>query len=189
MAEEKKPEEKSEEELLKEKLENHRLAGNISKEIAPKAKEMVKIGAKLFDICENIESMILDKVGDKGGIGFPCNVSINNIAAHYSSPPGDETVIKDGDVVKVDYGIHIDGFISDYAFSVSFNPEYDNLVIASREAVDAVLEAAGPGVKTNELGKIASNHFPSTRILDILLQNSPQPRKRCNIIVIYHFFQ
>ena len=168
MAQEKNQEEKSEEELLKEKFENHRLAGNISKEIAPKARELVKVGAKLYDICENIENMILEKVGDKGGLGFPCNVSLNNIAAHYSSPPGDETVIKDGDVVKVDYGIHIDGFISDHAFSVSLNPEYDNLIVASREAVDAVLEAAGPGVMTNELGKIAEDKIRSFGYIPVI---------------------
>ncbi|NHI93258.1 MAG: type II methionyl aminopeptidase [Candidatus Lokiarchaeota archaeon] len=168
MAQEKNQESKSEEELLKEKMENHRQAGKISKEIAPRAKDLVKIGVKLIDICENIENMILEKVGDKGGLAFPCNVSLNNIAAHYSSPPGDEVVIKEGDIVKVDYGIHIDGFISDYAFSVSFNPEHDNLCIASKEAVEAVLNAAGPGVQTNELGKLAEEKIRSYGYIPVI---------------------
>ena len=159
---------KDEDEKIEEKLENHRLAGKISKEISPKAKDLIKVGAKLFDICENIEEMILEKVGEKGGLAFPCNVSINNIAAHYSSPPEDQTIIKENDIVKVDYGIHIDGYISDYAFSISFNPELENLCNASNEAVKAVLEAAGPEIKTNELGKLAEEKIKSFGYVPII---------------------
>ncbi len=173
MAENNKVNDKNEEindddEKIKQKLENHRLAGKISKEISPKAKELIKIGAKLYDICETIEEMILEKVGDKGGLAFPCNVSLNNIAAHYSSPPDDKTIIKENDIVKVDYGIHIDGYISDYAFTISFNPELENLCIASKKAVEAVLEAAEPGIKTNELGKIAEENIKSFGYIPII---------------------
>jgi len=159
---------KNEDEKLKDKLENHRLAGKISKEVSPKAKDLIKVGAKLYDICETIEEMILEKVGEKGGLAFPCNVSINNIAAHYSSPPEDKTIIKENDIVKVDYGVHIDGYISDYAFSISFNPELENLCLASSEAVKAVLDAAGPGIKTNELGKIAEEKIKSFGYIPII---------------------
>ncbi|MHA1143433.1 MAG: type II methionyl aminopeptidase [Candidatus Helarchaeota archaeon] len=148
-------EEKSEEEELAEKLEYHRLAGSISKEIEPLARSLVKVGANLIDICSQIEEKILEKTGTKGGMAFPCNISLNNIAAHYSSPPGDQTVIKEGDLVKVDYGIHMDGYISDFAFSVSFNPEYDKMVEVASKAVKAVIAAVKPGVKSNELGAIA----------------------------------
>ncbi|MHA1784074.1 MAG: type II methionyl aminopeptidase [Candidatus Helarchaeota archaeon] len=156
------------EEKIKQKLDNHRLAGKISKEISPKAKDLVKIGTKVYDICEKIEEMILEKVGDKGGLAFPCNVSINNIAAHYSSPPEDKTLIKDGDIVKVDYGIHIDGYISDYAFTISFNEEYENLITASKEAVQSVIDAVEPGVKTNELGKIAEKKIKSYGFMPVI---------------------
>ncbi len=140
-----KEEEKSEEELKAEKLEKTREAGKITKEIYPKAKNLVKLGVKVIDICESIEKMIKEKGGD---FGFPCNVSINNIAAHYTSPPNDETVIKENDVVKIDFGVHKDGYVSDFAFTVNFNPELDSLVKAAEEALHVVVEKLRPGVET-----------------------------------------
>lgn len=148
-------EELSEEEKLAEKLEYHRLAGTISKDIEPFARSLVKVGAKIIDICDKIEEKILEKTGSKGGMAFPCNVSINHIAAHYSSPPGDTKEIKEGDLVKVDYGIHMDGHISDYAFTISFNPEYEKMIEVASQAVKAVVSAVKPEAKTNELGAVA----------------------------------
>jgi len=145
-------EKKSEEELQAEKIEKTREAGKITKDIYPKAKQLVKVGAKVIDICEKIEQMIKDKGGE---FGFPCNVSINSIAAHYTSPPNDETVIKENDVVKVDFGVHKDGYISDFAFTICFNPELNSLVEAAEESLRVVIENVRPGVKTNLLGALA----------------------------------
>jgi len=145
-------EKKSEDELKAEKLEKTREAGKITKDIYPKAKNLVKVGAKVINICEKIESMIKEKGGE---FGFPCNVSINNIAAHYTSAPNDETIIKENDVVKVDYGVHVDGYISDFAFTVCFNPELNSLVEAAEESLKVVLENVRPGMKTNLLGALA----------------------------------
>ncbi|NVM00798.1 MAG: type II methionyl aminopeptidase [Candidatus Helarchaeota archaeon] len=144
--------EKTPEELQAEKLEKTREAGKITQDVFPKAEKLVKVGAKVIDICENIEQMIKEKGGD---FGFPCNVSINSIAAHYSSPPNDETIIKENDVVKVDFGVHKDGYISDFAFTVCFNPELNSLVEAAEEALRAVIENVKPGAKTHELGALA----------------------------------
>jgi len=54
-------------------------------------------------------------------LDFPQNICINNIAAHYSAPRDDTTIIQDGDVVKVDLGVAVDGYIVDGAFTVMFN--------------------------------------------------------------------
>lgn len=145
-------EKKSPEEEQAEKLEKTREAGKISKEIYPAARNIIKVGAKVIDICENIEQMIKEK---GGGLAFPCNVSINSISAHYTSPPNDETVIKEKDIVKIDYGVQQDGYISDFAFTVNFNPELDSLVEAAEQALRVVIENVKPGAETHKLGGLA----------------------------------
>ncbi|MHA1409112.1 MAG: type II methionyl aminopeptidase [Candidatus Odinarchaeia archaeon] len=145
---EEKQKEKSEQE---EKFEKYREAGKIHSKVAKFIKPKIKVGASVIELCELIEN----KIKELGGKwAFPTNISINNIAAHYSSPPEDKTVINENDVVKIDYGVHVDGFIADSAFTISFNPEYDKLVEASEEATKNAIEAIKPKVKTNEIGEV-----------------------------------
>ncbi|MEA2069820.1 MAG: type II methionyl aminopeptidase [Asgard group archaeon] len=131
-------------------LEKYIEAGKISIEVKKLLRKMVKIGTKAIDICEAGEQKIKELGGDWA---FPLNVSINNVAAHYSSPPGDDTVIKKGDVVKVDCGIHVDGYIADTAFTVSFHNDYNDLVKASEEATKAAMDLIRPGISTSRLGE------------------------------------
>ena len=49
------------------------------------------------------------RVYDQAGIAFPTGCSINDVAAHYSPNTGDNTVLKYGDVMKVDFGTQIGG--------------------------------------------------------------------------------
>jgi len=129
-------------------------ACNIAKEIRELIKPKVQVGIKILDLIEEIEGEIIKR----GALpSFPCNISINNIAAHYTSPSFDETEIEDGDIVKVDFGCHVDGAISDQAFTVCFNSELDNLVKASEEALQNVIDNIKPGAETNVLGGIAED--------------------------------
>jgi methionyl aminopeptidase len=132
-----------------EKIYYYRLAGKIAYEVHEEIKPMVKPGARVLDICEKAQTLILEKGGKPG---FPCNVSINNIAAHYTSPADDETVIPEGSVVKVDLGVHINGFISDKAETYCFNEEYKSLVEASQQAWKNAMELVRVGTETNMLG-------------------------------------
>ncbi len=142
-------EEKEEEEESPE--EKYRRAGKIASQVREEILPQVKVGALALDICETAEARIIE-LG--GGIGFPTNVSLNEVAAHYSSPAEDATVIQDGDIVKVDIGVHIDGYIADTAFTVSFDPELDTLVEASREALNTALLLIRPKTNSKDLGKI-----------------------------------
>ena len=147
------PQEEIDEEEEHEKfIENTIKAGEIAREIREYIRPKIEIGIKIIDLIEEIESKIIEKGAEPS---FPCNISINNIAAHYTSPSFDETVINEGDIVKVDFGCHIDGAISDQAFTISFNPELENLVKAAEEALQNVIDNLKPKVKTNELGGIA----------------------------------
>ncbi len=131
--------------------EKYKQAGKIASQVRDEIASAIKIGARAFDLCEAAETRILE-LG--GGIAFPTNISINEVAAHYSSPEIDETVIKEGDIVKLDVGVHIDGYIADTALTICFNPELEKLLEASREALNKALELVRPKTNSKDLGKI-----------------------------------
>ena len=132
-------------------LDKYRKAGRIAKQVLEEISAKIRVGARLVDLCEEAEARIME-LG--GRLAFPTNVALNEVAAHYSSPEEDQTIIKEGDVVKLDVGVHIDGYIADTAVTVSFDPELESLVEASREALNRALEMVKPKVQTKELGRI-----------------------------------
>jgi methionyl aminopeptidase len=151
-AEEEKKKKEEEEKEKQHRLESFRKAGEIFRKVVEYIKPKVVIGTKLYDLCEDCEKKIKELGGE---IGFPANISINDVAAHYSAPKDDEKVIEKGDVVKVDLGVAIDGYLVDGAFTVNFNEEEQtkNLVLAVETAVMKGLSMIKPGVKTNEVGE------------------------------------
>ncbi|MHA1820292.1 MAG: type II methionyl aminopeptidase [Promethearchaeota archaeon] len=147
----KEEEEKKKEEEMKHRIECFKKAGEIAKKVKEFIKPHIKVGAKLIDLITLAE----DKIVELGGKpGFPVNISLNNIAAHYTSPPGDSTEIKEGDIVKFDFGVHIEGYSVDNAFTISFNnePALKNLIKATEEAVEVAISLIKPGMKTNHIG-------------------------------------
>lgn len=103
----------------------------------------------IIDICEKAESLIREKGGEPA---FPCNVSVNEVAAHYTSPPNDKQTIPERAIVKVDLGVHIDGFIADTATTVCFNPEYADMVNTAKEALEKAVEILRPGLSMTRFG-------------------------------------
>ena len=123
---------------------------------------MIKEGCLILDLVEYVESETL-KQG--AGIAFPCNVSLNEIAAHYTSPANDQTVIHAGDLVKLDLGAEVDGCIADSAVTIiaggnideRFTQDEINLHEEIVEASAAGLDAAIATVRAGaELGKIGA---------------------------------
>ncbi len=103
------------------------------------AKKIMKPGMSMIDICEAIENgtrTLIEENGFQAGIGFPTGCSLNHCAAHYTPNAGDQTVLQYDDVCKIDFGTHINGRIIDCAFTVSFNPVYDNLLAAVKDATN-----------------------------------------------------
>ncbi|KKK41348.1 hypothetical protein LCGC14_0595370 [marine sediment metagenome] len=149
-------EKKSEEEVAEEeRIKNEFLkkAGNISKEVKKYLKPKIRVGAKVLDIISSAEAKI---EGLGGSSAFPVNLCINNIAAHYTSPVKDDNlIINAGDLVKVDLGVHIEGYIVDTAFTVNFNETEatKNIIQATEVALDAAKMMAKPEVNTREMGK------------------------------------
>lgn len=141
-------------------------AGEIAAQIRDFAKKVVKIDVGLLDATNIIEQKILD-LG--GGIAFPVDLSVNEIAAHYSAVLDDKTVFKDGDLIKVDIGVHINGAIADTAVSISLNSK-DELVDATNSALDQALKQLRVGISLGEIGetinqKISEHGFVPIRNL------------------------
>ncbi len=133
-------------------------AGIIAKEALKIARPLIKPDAKVIDIIKAAEDHVLENAT---GLAFPCNVAINNVAAHYTSPLNDETVIEEGDLVTVDIGAHIDGCISDSAFTVALNPDHEALVKASVDATNVAIKMMRPGAKLNTIGALIEDTIVS----------------------------
>ena len=156
MTENRKLEEKETEKTDEDKeleLKSLKKAGNIANEVKKFLRPEIKIGSNVYNLIEAAESKILEL---DGNWAFPVNVSINNIAAHYTSPIKDDGLrINEGDIVKVDLGVHIEGFIVDTAFTVSFSedPLLENIIQATEVALEAAKNMAKPEVNTRVIGK------------------------------------
>jgi len=137
-------------------MESHELdclrhAGRIVKECREWAVENIRPGVEVRHVLETIEEM----ARERGGVpAFPAQSSRNNVAAHYCSPPSDAMVYEEGDCVKVDIGVHVDGFIADSAASVDLSTDgrWAGLVKASADALAAAIATVGDGVHIAEVG-------------------------------------
>ena len=121
----------------KEELEKFRKSGRILRETREEMRSFVHEGMPIIDVCEKVESTIRAKGGKPA---FPCNVSINEVAAHYTSPPNDKSLIPEGSTVKVDLGVHIDGYVTDTAFTVAFSFEGQSMTKAAESALKIVID-------------------------------------------------
>ena len=141
-----------------ETLEKFRLSGKILRETREEIKNFVREDMPIIDICEKAEKTIMDKGGKPA---FPCNVSINEIAAHYTSPPNDNRKIPRKSIVKVDIGVHVDGYLTDTAVTICFNPEYKSLVDTAEQALKTAINSIHPEMSTSKLGAIIEKTIKS----------------------------
>ncbi len=133
-------------------------AGKIVREVRRRAASIVREGAKVLEVCERVEEEIRRLGGEPA---FPCNVGIDNIGAHYTSPPGDETVIRGGALVKVDLGAHINGFVADSAVTVSLGSDYEEMIGVAEEALERALETVRVGGKISDVGTVVERAIKS----------------------------
>ncbi|MEE9510015.1 MAG: type II methionyl aminopeptidase [Candidatus Bathyarchaeia archaeon] len=133
-------------------MKKYKRAGRIASEVRKSVRSIVKPGNLILDICEKVEKSIISKGGQPA---FPCNVCVNEVAAHYSSPLQDKRTIPNDAIVKIDIGVHVDGYIADTATTVNLKPENDGMVFAIEKALKQVIKAVRPNVKTTLLGEVA----------------------------------
>ena len=132
-------------------MEEYVKAGRIAAEVREHARRKYHVGRTLLEICEEVEGMIIAKGGKPA---FPCNVSLNEVAAHYTAEPNDDTEVKDGDVLKIDIGVHVNGYIADTAVTVCYNPKYEMLVNATEQALQEAIKIVKAGVNASDIGKV-----------------------------------
>ncbi|RPJ54145.1 MAG: type II methionyl aminopeptidase [Methanobacteriota archaeon] len=126
----------------------YREAGAIASAVLRRGRDRVRIGTPIRETVESIEGMVREA---GAGLAFPLNVSVNEDAAHDTAWPGDERIFAVGDVVKLDLGVHLEGYIADTATTVDLG-EHQPLVEASVAALERAIGLARPGVQINQIG-------------------------------------
>ncbi len=140
-------------------------AGKISSEVKKYARTITKKGIPLLEIAEKIESKIMELGGKPA---FPVNLSINDIAAHYT-PGHDDKTIAQG-LLKIDLGVHVDGWVADTAFSLDLedNEENKRLILSSEDALKAASRTIKLEVTNSEIGKMIEESISSGEISPII---------------------
>jgi len=135
-------------------IEDYIKAGKIAGEVRENVRKKDWIGSTLAEICEYVESEII-KRGAK--CAFPVNTSLNEVAAHYTAEPNDPKTVSDSDLIKIDLGAQINGYIADTAVTVNYDPQYDSLVQAAENALQAAMSMIKVGVKSKDVGRKIQN--------------------------------
>ncbi|MDY6959170.1 MAG: type II methionyl aminopeptidase [Halobacteriota archaeon] len=142
--------------MSEEIFNKYRQAGKILSQVRDEAVGKVVVGASILDVAEFIENAIKEKGAEPA---FPCNISLNDEAAHATPSLNDEALF-DEDMVKLDIGVHVDGYIADAAVTVDLS-DHPDLVEASEKALSSAIEIIKAGVNTAEIGKIIEETIES----------------------------
>ncbi|KAG8418373.1 Methionine aminopeptidase 2 [Metarhizium acridum] len=154
-------------------LSDYREAAEIHRQVRQYAQKSIKPGQTLTEIAETIENSVRSLTGHSGltegdamvaGMGFPCGLSLNHCAAHYTPNAGNKMVLQQDDVMKVDFGVHVNGRIVDSAFTVAFESKYDNLLKAVKEATNAGIREAGIDARVGEIGGVIQETMESFEV-------------------------
>ncbi len=125
-------------------------AGKVASEVRELARKKDWVGKTLYEICETVESEIQSRGGK---CAFPVNTSLNETAAHYTAEPNDPKVLGSSDLIKIDLGVQINGYIADTAVTVSYDPEFEVLVQTAEEALRNAMSIIKEGTKSSDIGR------------------------------------
>lgn len=127
-------------------LTNYRKAAEIHRQVRQWTQDHVRPGHSLTDVANDIDDGVRALLGNPGletgsclvsGLGFPTGLAVNNCVAHWTPNAGQKDILlQQSDVLTVDFGVHINGWIVDSAFTMSFDPTYDNLLAAVKDATN-----------------------------------------------------
>jgi methionyl aminopeptidase len=133
-------------------FENYQEAARVHALCRKKARDIIQPGIKIESIADEIESLILR---EKCGIAFPLNLSVNEVAAHDTATENDTRTVQEGDVIKVDIGVHKEGYITDAAITLSFSKDeqINDLLKVNQEALEAGFAVAEENVEVYKIGK------------------------------------
>lgn len=147
-----------------EPLEALREAGRIASKVRRWISDEVEVGMRLIDICDGVEGRIRDLGGEPA---FPCNVDIDYVAAHYTSPVDDKSYVQESSLVKVDIGVHVDGYIADTATTICLEPQLEMLVVAAEASLNAGIRTMRAGIKASEVGSVIERKMKMMGVVPI----------------------
>ncbi|HKT21280.1 MAG TPA: type II methionyl aminopeptidase [Nitrososphaerales archaeon] len=130
--------------------EQYRTSGKITAEVKALVRGAVKPGMGFLEICDMVRREV-ERRG--GGLAFPTGIGVNEVTAHYAPQVGDESVVHDEDLVKVDFGVHVDGYVTDTSVTLTFNPEYNLLLEATERCLETAMETVRRDPRTAEVGR------------------------------------
>ncbi|KAF5053377.1 Methionine aminopeptidase [anaerobic digester metagenome] len=137
-----------------------RKAGRLSAEARELGRSLVAEGVKLRDVAEGMELHILEHGGK---LAFPVNISLNAMAAHFTPNSNDDVVFKAGDLVKLDVGAQVDGWLGDTATTVEVGTRnWQSLIQASERALQQALEVAQDGISVGTIGGVVGRSIKET---------------------------
>jgi len=139
-------------------IEKMRRAGQVVREVLELVRSKVKPGATTYDLEKAAEARVKElgvKAAFKGYHGFPCMLctSVNSEVVH--GIPSPKRVLKDGDIVSVDFGVVVDGYYGDAAITVpvgSIDANAARLLKATEESLKAGIAAVRPGATLGDVG-------------------------------------
>ncbi|KMV65226.1 methionine aminopeptidase 2 [Encephalitozoon cuniculi EcunIII-L] len=137
-------------------LQDARRAAEAHRRARYRVQSIVRPGITLLEIVRSIEdsTRTLLKGERNNGIGFPAGMSMNSCAAHYTVNPGEQDIVlKEDDVLKIDFGTHSDGRIMDSAFTVAFKENLEPLLVAAREGTETGIKSLGVDVRVCDIGR------------------------------------
>ena len=136
--------------MISEDIEKWRKAGKLARDALNYGKALIQKNAPMLDVTNKIEQFVID---NKGKLAFPTNLAVNNVGAHWTPSSRSKEIFENGDLVKLDVGVHIDGYIGDNALTVEIGTsKHTKMIEASREALNAAIEVAAPGINTGMIG-------------------------------------
>lgn len=132
-------------------VEKWREAGRISALALRHGHGLVKPGASLVEVADSVEEFIRKQGAEPA---FPACLSVNEFAAHYAPKAGDDIILQEGDLVKLDCGAHVDGYIGDNAVTIDVGEtgKHDKLIEAARAALTVAVSIIGPNVNLATVG-------------------------------------
>ncbi|KAI4835392.1 methionine aminopeptidase 2-like protein [Aureobasidium sp. EXF-8845] len=144
-------------------LNDYRNAAEVHRQVRQYVQTIAKPGVTMSKLADEIEEGVRAltdhqglETGDalKAGMGFPTGLCLNNVGAHWTpNPGGKEVVLQYDDILKVDFGVHVNGRIVDSAFTVAANPVYDNLLAAVKAATNTGLKEAGIDARIDQISE------------------------------------
>ena len=135
-------------------------------EVLAKIIKKISVGSKIFDICLFGDSSLIEelsKVYNKKqvfkGIAFPTCISVNEVCGYNSPMPEESTTIKEGDLVKIELGAHVDGFAAFAAHTIIVQSDAKaavtgrkaDVILAAYKAAQAALRLIKPGNFNNQV--------------------------------------